>query len=349
VFDGLQWNSRRGLGRYGAQLVKHIQQFGWQRMSCPWPRWSSSTGRVLLSEIAEPIWRGFLRPDISVYPHNVVPMLCPASWGHNVLVLHDLLFLSPNNNRTVGNLYRTAKLQHSLSAANVVITVSRTSHDAIRELLNGRKPLFVIPNTLADAFSNLPPNNHHTSTGAFKILHFGGSAPSKNSREVIGSIRILKSQGHRVQLLLAAMMHEKKLVHQWLREEHLTDKDVTILPRLTDEELMRLYLTADAHCMPSTGEGFGIPVIEAARCEVPNILSALPVFVELMGEDAIYLKGWSASDIAAAILTCLDSDNSMMISRARDRTDAFLFDVVHDRDAIPALTAIEAFGLPLRE
>ena len=92
--------------------------------------------------------------------------------------------------------------------------------------------------------------------------------------------------------------------------------------------------------MPSTGEGFGIPVIEAARTSTLNVLSPLPVFREIVGDDAVFTASFEAEDIADSILTSMSTNVQEMMMRARRRSHNFLFDSIHEKQAAPALQAI---------
>lgn len=340
IFNGLQWNSQRGLGRFGAQLARHIDRFGWHRLACDVPKWKSPIGRIGLNEILEPARRRILRPDIAVFPHNVLPTFSRARRSLNVLVLHDLLFVV-NDNKTAGNVYRNFALRHSLASADFIITVSETSRNSISAVLPKKTPIAVISNAFADSFAHPAQAATPIPGKRRKILHFGGSAPSKNTLAVLGAVRMLNNSERRFHLLVASMNNNCELVDRWIRETGLTREDVTILPYLSDAELMNTYLQAHIHCMPSTGEGFGIPVIEAARCNLLNVLTPIPVFRELIGDNAIYSAGFSAKDIAAAILRSPAECDANMLSAAKLRSDSFLFDAVHEREATPALSSIE--------
>jgi glycosyltransferase involved in cell wall biosynthesis len=64
---------------------------------------------------------------------------------------------------------------------------------------------------------------------------------------------------------------------------------VTLLGRVTDEELVSLYRTADVNIVPSISfEGFGLVVLEAAACGTPSIVTragGLPEAVAGLGQD----------------------------------------------------------------
>jgi glycosyltransferase involved in cell wall biosynthesis len=159
---------------------------------------------------------------------------------------------------------------------------------------------------------------------------------------VIRAIALLNRRGLNVQLNLAAMSGKRELAEQWRQETELGTDALSVLPSLSDEELRNVYSRADVHCMPSTGEGFGIPVIEAASMGIPNVLSPIEVFRELMGEDAVFATSLGAQEIADALFLCLTSDNRAMTQSAKRRADRFTFDSVHDTHAIPVFQAVEA-------
>lgn len=341
IFDGLQWNSSRGLGRYGRQLARHLERTSWQRLTFARPEWKSGFGRVLLSEMVEPIWREALRADVAFYPHNVLPFVFLSHSSLRVLVLHDVLFLD-SENRSAGNRYRSLKLRGSLSKADLIVTVSETSKREILERLSVRCPVVVIPNALAESFSSTVDEQKPRQPGPIRILHFGGNSPTKNTRNVLRAAALLSCRGFDIHLEIAAMSAKRDLVEQWRHEVNLGVNSLTVLPSLSDAELREAYRRADIHCMPSTGEGFGIPVIEAASMGIPNVLSPIEVFRELMGEDAIYAASLEAEEIADAIQRCLSSDTRAMIEGAKQCAGRFVFDSVHSTHAAPVLQAIEA-------
>ena len=61
-----------------------------------------------------------------------------------------------------------------------------------------------------------------------------------------------------------------------------------------------LYRSCAALLMASEGEGFGLPLVEAANAGLPVITRDLPVFREICGEHALYFSG-GADTIAAAV------------------------------------------------
>lgn len=75
-----------------------------------------------------------------------------------------------------------------------------------------------------------------------------------------------------------------------------------------DDLLLEAYRRASALLMASEGEGFGLPLIEAAHYGIPLIARDLPVFREIAGEHAHYFSGYDAGDLADALSAWLSLD-----------------------------------------
>ncbi len=67
-----------------------------------------------------------------------------------------------------------------------------------------------------------------------------------------------------------------------------------------DRLVAALYARSGALLMASEGEGFGLPLVEAARAGLPVISRDLPIFREVCGEHALYFTG-GAGPLAAAL------------------------------------------------
>lgn len=88
-----------------------------------------------------------------------------------------------------------------------------------------------------------------------------------------------------------------------IRSHPQTGKRLFWFEGASDEVLARLYALAQALLVPSNGEGFGLPLIEAAQHGLPVICRDLPVFREIAGDGATYFSGDSAADLAVVIET----------------------------------------------
>ena len=58
----------------------------------------------------------------------------------------------------------------------------------------------------------------------------------------------------------------------------------------------------------SLKEGFGIPPLEAMRCECPVIVSDIEVFREVCGDAALYVNPFDNNSISQAIRSILEKE-----------------------------------------
>jgi len=80
-----------------------------------------------------------------------------------------------------------------------------------------------------------------------------------------------------------------------------------VLPgRLADDAIPELYRAAAAVVVPSHGEGFGLPVLEAMACGVPIVCSDIPVLREIADGVAIFCDPGDAAAFARGMLEALE-------------------------------------------
>jgi glycosyltransferase involved in cell wall biosynthesis len=75
---------------------------------------------------------------------------------------------------------------------------------------------------------------------------------------------------------------------------------------VSDAELATLYRNAAALVMPSTYEGFGLPVLEAMQLGTPVICARASSLPEVAGDAALWVKPDDHAELAAAIASVLD-------------------------------------------
>lgn len=134
------------------------------------------------------------------------------------------------------------------------------------------------------------------------FLMVGTVEPRKGHAQALTAFEMLWSSGVEANLLvlgrpgwLVGELIERLLKHpmRGIRLFWLDDA--------SDELLLEAYRQSSALLMPSEGEGYGLPLIEAARHGLPLIVRDLPVFREVAGEFAHYFSGYEAADIADSI------------------------------------------------
>lgn len=94
---------------------------------------------------------------------------------------------------------------------------------------------------------------------------------------------------------------------QAIRSHPELGKRLFWLEGISDEYLEKVYAASTCLIMASEGEGFGLPLIEAALHKLPIIARDIPVFREVAGEHAFYFPNNNSSEVLAkAIKEWLD-------------------------------------------
>ena len=87
----------------------------------------------------------------------------------------------------------------------------------------------------------------------------------------------------------------------------------------SDELLTALYSKATCLLAASEGEGFGLPLVEAASYNLPVLARDLPVFKEVMGESAYYFHASTAEELSIAIANWLDAYETESLPSTKPR------------------------------
>jgi glycosyltransferase involved in cell wall biosynthesis len=139
------------------------------------------------------------------------------------------------------------------------------------------------------------------------FMMIGTVEPRKGHSQVLSAMERLWAEGEDVCLLIfgkQGWMVES--MAQRLRSHAELGRRLFWLDHASDEALLQLYSIASVILMASEGEGFGLPLVEAARQGVPIIARDLRVFREIAGEHAFYFSGTDPADLASALRTWLN-------------------------------------------
>jgi glycosyltransferase involved in cell wall biosynthesis len=126
--------------------------------------------------------------------------------------------------------------------------------------------------------------------------------PRKGQEQILDAFELLWSQGQELNLIFVGQQGWKMEPFAHRLEKHPENgKKLFWLKGISDEYLEKVYAVSTCLVAASLNEGFGLPLIEAARHGVPIIARDIPVFREVAGEGAFYFKGNQPQDLASAI------------------------------------------------
>ncbi|WP_332876216.1 glycosyltransferase [Massilia sp. S19_KUP03_FR1] len=134
------------------------------------------------------------------------------------------------------------------------------------------------------------------------LLMVGTVEPRKHHEQTVSAFEQLWRDGTEANLVIVGKegWMVDALVRR-LRRHPEAGRRLFWLEGISDEYLQLVYGAADGLIAASAGEGFGLPLIEAARRQVPVIARDLPVFREVGGEHLHYFSGFAPADLAAAL------------------------------------------------
>ncbi|OIQ69685.1 GDP-mannose-dependent alpha-(1-2)-phosphatidylinositol mannosyltransferase [mine drainage metagenome] len=141
----------------------------------------------------------------------------------------------------------------------------------------------------------------------------GTIEPRKGHAQTLAAFELLWAQGMDVNLVIVGK--QGWLVDQLvdkLRQHPELNRHLFWLEGISDEYLEKIYAASTCLIAASEGEGFGLPLIEAAQHKKPIIARELPVFREVAGEHAFYFNGLTSKDLADAISAWLTLSQSDM-------------------------------------
>lgn len=139
------------------------------------------------------------------------------------------------------------------------------------------------------------------------FLMVGTLEPRKGHKQVLDAFELVWNAGVDANLIIVGK-------HGWLVDELAErimshselGKRLLWLDGISDEYLEYVYNNSQCLIAASEGEGFGLPLIEAAQYNLPIIARDLPVFREVAGVHAHYFSGTSAQGLADEIVSWLE-------------------------------------------
>lgn len=212
-----------------------------------------------------------------------------------------------------------------LAQADGVLCISRAVADEMEEWLGVFGPERLRPFKLgwfhlgADMARSVPSKglpadaSHVLNTLSSRptFLSVGTIEPRKGQMQTLLAFEQLWDQGVDVNLVMVGKNGwNVDLLVEMLRSHSERDRRLFWLEGISDEYLEKVYSASTCLIAASEGEGFGLPLIEAAQHNKPIIARDIPVFREVAGENAFYFSGQGPEVLAAAVGEWLVLDQS---------------------------------------
>jgi glycosyltransferase involved in cell wall biosynthesis len=209
--------------------------------------------------------------------------------------------------------------------ADGMVCISRSVADELYGWLSQVKPRRLMPLLLgffhlgADLRASLPTTGRSEDSGDIleklrsrpSLLMVGTLEPRKGHRQALTAVERLWSKGVDVNLVMVGKRGWRiEELAQRIEGHPENGSRLFWLDGISDEMLEEVYLSSDALLAASEGEGFGLPLVEAAQQGLPVIARDIPVFREVLGEHAFFFRGAEAYHLADAIQVWLSLGNA---------------------------------------
>ena len=149
------------------------------------------------------------------------------------------------------------------------------------------------------------------------FLMVGTIEPRKGYLQAIAAFTLLWARGYDVNLVIVGKQGwmglpetERRTIPEILRKLQTHPESghrLFWLQAASDEALELMYEAASCLIAASEGEGFGLPLIEAAHWSAPILARDIPVFREVAVNGATYFCGLAPDDLADAIVLWLEA------------------------------------------
>lgn len=253
-----------------------------------------------------------------------------------IVTIHDILFEThseyfPNHHSFLLNKLTSLAIQK----ANKVIAVSGfTRNELVRVYGIPVSRIQVILEGVSKNFKKITNRNlvkqklMNYNIDTSYLLYVGRIVPIKNISGLFEALYHTKKKGYQALKLVIVGDKDNLFVEEKcfevLRKLGLMES-VIFIKGVSEEILTYLYNGASAFILPSFGEGFGLPVLEAMACGTPVIASNVCAIPEITGDAAILVDPYNIKEIASAITKVLDDKKLRedLVIKGIERTKCF--------------------------
>lgn len=273
-----------------------------------------------------------IKPDVYL---STDAYLSLRSKVRQIAVFHDINFEHfPQDFPKIALWHYKKFFPRYAEKAEKIITVSEFSkQDIVENYKVNPEKIHVVYNGANEGFKPLDETEKALvrdkyTNGNQYFMFVGSLHPRKNLARLFPAFDIFKEKTKSDMKLL--VVGEKRWWTEQIQAAFNSMKhkdDVIFVGHLAMDELNKVTATAFASVYVSYFEGFGIPVIEAYRCDVPVITSNVTSMPEVAADAALLVDPFDIESIANAMIEIQDENvRKSLIEKGRIRKDDFSWD-----------------------
>lgn len=256
-----------------------------------------------------------------------------------VLTLHDVIFMERSIFKLrgswyqkIGNIYRRFIVPSAVKKAQAISTVSFYEKGIIsQQFPKATEKIEVVYNSVSSHFKKITDCNtlidiskkYRLPDNGF-IFFFGNTDPKKNMEGMLNAYHfLLKHLENPIPLVMTDVSRD--FVYKLIEKNslHSIKKHLQITGYINNKDLPAIYSLASVFVYPSHRESFGIPMLEAMRCETPLVCSNTSALPEIAEDSAWYANPNDYISIAFSIEKALkmsDMEKDLFTSKALNQT-----------------------------
>lgn len=279
---------------------------------------ASAGMRILSQQVALPgmAWTPGWKPDVVLATTPVLPLVpLPVPI---VAVAYDLRYLQfPEEFGRLQLAYRRVAYRRGLRRASTVLAISEATSAAVEETTGVRSSVVYLGADHVDPWAGHPSEGH-----GITFAHWSNKRPTV----AIGAWATLRRRRPAFSAVLHVVGARNGTQHELVKyaaEQGVSDI-VRVNGHLPEQRYWELFASASVVLMPSTMEGFGLPVVEAMRLGIPVVATGEAGMREAGGNAALYAEA-SPESFAASCESVLydDQRRAACISKGRRHAEAF--------------------------
>jgi glycosyltransferase involved in cell wall biosynthesis len=201
-----------------------------------------------------------------------------------IAVIHDIrIFLHPETISKSGGWLFKKIVKNAIKKSDYLIAVSNTVKQEIVDFFGyPEDKIFIVYNSIGFDLNMQTERNNVLSQLKIEPGHYILSVITqhkhKNAASLMKAFEKISKKYHDLKLVVVGAQGNARSLPD--------NENVIFTGYIPDEAVQALYRHASLFVFPSVYEGFGIPIIEAQKFQVPALCSDIPVFKEIAGDSA---------------------------------------------------------------
>ncbi|MES2836822.1 MAG: glycosyltransferase family 1 protein [Bacteroidota bacterium] len=255
-----------------------------------------------------------IKPDLFLSPDGFLSLNTNVK---SLPVIHDINFVHYKKNIPwlVSKYYNYFFPKFAKKASRIVTVSNFSAKDISMNFGIDSNKIDVVFNGVSDIFKpindELIKQNTRQKYSESKQFFIAVSSihPRKNIAGLLKAFNQFKTESnneHKLILVGDSYFWDKEMTEQLKQMDF--KKDVVFTGKINDEELAKLMASASAMLYVPFFEGFGIPILEAFKSEIPVISSNTSSLPEVYGDAALAVNPSSTNEIAEAMQNIVNNN-----------------------------------------